>query len=156
MNPQRLIETLKMLKDSLIIEVEITETESLNINEILKAINQITSMGFKLVIDDFGKGYSSFDRLKNLDVCGVKIDRSLIVDLLENEKTYRFIKNLVSFLKNMNYKVTVEGVEEEKIVNALAEIGVDEIQGYYFSKPVREERFLECLKNWEKLQKCEE
>ncbi len=147
-----------------IVELEIVESAFAEkgasyVEEFLK---ETISKGFKLVIDDFGRGFSSFDRLKVLPIHGVKLDRSLIEDLenipseeLKGNNSYRFVKSLISFLRSMEYKITVEGVETENIVRFLSDLGVDEVQGYYFAKPVSEDIFLRCLRDWERTKKCE-
>lgn len=154
---EELLKTLALFEEKGVspdlIEVEITETELLKMGNVLDALNKLTSKGFLLSIDDFGKGYSSFDRLMVLDIYGVKIDRDLVKDLLKEEnvkesKPYKFLKNLVLFLKGNEYRVTVEGVEDRALVELLKEMDIDDIQGYYYSHPVREETFLSCLKGW--------
>lgn len=138
------------------IQLEITETKMLEIQEVEDTLREFINRGFKLVIDDFGKGYSSFDRLKTWDIYGVKIDRSLIADIPQKFKQFgdqarefKFIKNLISFLKSMGYVVTVEGVETPEMVELAKRLQVDEVQGFYYSKPVDEEKFLKCLREWD-------
>ncbi|HID79036.1 MAG TPA: EAL domain-containing protein, partial [Aquificales bacterium] len=87
---------------------------------------------------------------------GVKIDRSLIADIPQKFKQFgdqarefKFIKNLISFLKSMGYVVTVEGVETPEMVELAKRLQVDEVQGFYYSKPVDEEKFLKCLREWD-------
>ncbi len=143
------------------VELEITESELLKNIDAEQILNTLTEKGFKLIIDDFGKGYSSFDRIKRWNIHGVKIDKSLIDDIPEGVKRYGktykgflFLKNLTEFLKNMNYKITFEGIEDEFTVNLVKELGIDEVQGYYYAKPVDGNRFIECLKNWEEERRC--
>jgi len=164
-NLSELQETLEVLiKENLDlqkIELEITETQFLENPEVEELFTQLANKGFKLVIDDFGKGYSAFDRIKKWKISEVKIDRSLIIDLYrsflregENSRDYKFLKNLLVFLKNMGYKTTVEGVEDKPTVEILKRLKVDHIQGFYYSRPTEGKTFLECLSQWEKYRKC--
>ncbi|RTZ60293.1 MAG: hypothetical protein DSZ31_02325 [Gammaproteobacteria bacterium] len=143
------------------VQLEITETQILENKQVEETLIEFAKKGFKLVIDDFGRGYSSFDRLKTWEIYGVKIDRSLIVDIPQKVKQFgdqvrefKFLKNLVGFLKNMGYAVTVEGVETPEMVELAKQLEVDEVQGFYYSKPVDEETFIKCLKEWSKMGKC--
>lgn len=143
------------------IELEITETELLANTEIEQLLQRCIKKGFKLIVDDFGKGYSSFERLKNWDIYGVKIDKALIADLPNyankqpsTSKGLLLLKNLTQFLKNMGYKITFEGVEDKTVVEMAREWNVDEIQGFYYAQPVEADRFLDCLQNWESVKRC--
>lgn len=143
------------------IELEITESEILKNFDVEMILNSLIAKGFKLVIDDFGKGYSSFDRIKRWNIHGVKLDKTLIDDIPEgvkkygeNYKGFLFLKNLTKFLKDMNYKITIEGIEDPFTINLIKELTIDEIQGYYYAKPVEGNRFIECLRNWEVEKRC--
>jgi diguanylate cyclase (GGDEF)-like protein len=146
--------------DSQNIELEITETSLLENEQIIEQFNAFTELGFKIAIDDFGRGYSSFDRILSLKASTVKLDKKLIdfmsvsSDPTILKKHFKFIENLVKMLKNLDFTVVAEGVENDYQVQFLKNIGVDQIQGYYYAKPVKGERFLECLKSWKKQKKC--
>ncbi len=165
MSVEYLEETLKVLVERGIepqkVQLEITETQILENRQVEETLRNFAKKGFKLVIDDFGKGYSSFDRLKTWEIYGVKIDRSLIADIPQKVKQFgdqvrefKFLKNLVRFLKSMGYAVTVEGVETPEMVELAKQLEVDEVQGFYYSKPVEEETFINCLREWSKWGKC--
>jgi diguanylate cyclase (GGDEF)-like protein len=163
------VEDLKRTMDNLLstglsperMQLEITETQILENKKVEETLRRFIDSGFKLVIDDFGKGYSSFDRLKEWEIYGVKIDRSLVTDIIAHVRRegkgcreFKFLKNLVNFLKRVGYNVTVEGVEDQATVELLKELDVDEIQGYYYSRPVEKETFLECLRRWKEVKRC--
>ncbi|NPA13644.1 MAG: phosphodiesterase [Aquificae bacterium] len=162
-------ESLEKLKKADIplnqIELEITESGVMEEHEnIIEKLNSLSLEGFKIVIDDFGKGYSSFERINRLNIFGVKIDRSLLdglrkADSLQSsKKSVKFIQNLIAFLKSLGYNITIEGVEENEphLVEIFRKLNVDEIQGFYYAKPVPKEKFLQCLENWEKLKRCKD
>ena len=162
---EELKEALNVLKEKKLpierIELEVIETEFLKEANLWNFVNELKEMGFSLVIDDFGKGYSSFDRIKIMEIDGVKIDKSLVEDIPEKVKNlgkdikeYKFLGNLIRFLKNMGYKITVEGVENEDMVNLLRDFEIDEYQGFYFAKPVDAQTYLDCLKHWENYKRC--
>ena len=145
------------------IELEITESSLITDPKTKLYINSLRRKGFVIVIDDFGKGFSSFDRLLEIDFQKVKFDKSLFDQLsnaLSNEdekkikKVKHFIEGLIDFAKNQGYKTVAEGVEDFEIVQLLKEWGVDEIQGFYYSETVSKEKLIECLKNWDSLKKC--
>ncbi len=146
--------------DSKNIELEVTETSLLEDKKIIEQFNAFTELGFKIAIDDFGKGYSSFDRILSLKATTIKLDKKLI-DFVSNttdkntiQRHNKFLKNLVRLLKDLDFFVVAEGVENAYQVQFLRKIGVDQIQGFYYAKPVEGEKFLNCLKNWEKQKKC--
>ncbi len=132
------------------ITFEIVESEEIkNIDVVIQFISQLKELGCKIYIDDFGSGYSNFDYLLKFNPTGVKIDGSLIKDILENKDKELMIKTLVGFAKQKGYEVVAEYVENEEIFNKLKEIGVDYFQGYYFSKPIRGDEIEDYISKWE-------
>ncbi len=118
------------------ITFEIVENEDVSKSEKVKEfLNKVKSIGCKIYIDDFGSGYSNFDYLLKLHPDGVKIDGSLIKNILEDTQSRIMIKTIVSFAKEMNIKTIAEFVESEEIFELLKSMGVDYFQGYYFSPP---------------------
>ena len=126
------------------IELEITETteidveidKQLGITEILKKIKE---KGFKISIDDFGTGYSSLNMLQDMPVDVIKIDKSFI-----NQE--KMLEIIMMMAKNLNLKTVAEGVETEKQVEILKDLGVNLLQGYYYSKPLEK---IEFEKYWQ-------
>ena len=131
------------------IELEITEGTILSDNTVIqKVIKKIKKCKFKLLVDDFGTGYSSISMLKSLDIDGIKIDRSFIID--ETEKGKEILKYVVKLGKSLNLSLTAEGVETKEQLDYLKKLNCDIIQGYYFSKPLAIEdfkKFIEGGKN---------
>ncbi|ADQ45308.1 diguanylate cyclase/phosphodiesterase [Caldicellulosiruptor kronotskyensis 2002] len=119
------------------IEIEVTERAILNNVELTKQIfNSLHEKGIKISIDDFGTGYSSFELLLQLPIYALKIDKKFIdkIQLFGNE--YVIVKNIIYMAKEMNLKTVAEGVENKEQYEILRELGCDQFQGYYFSKPV--------------------
>jgi len=100
-----------------------------------KFIDKIHSMGAKIAIDDFGTGYSNFKHILELNPDYIKIDGSLVKNILNDEKSKILVKSIVDFSHALNIKVIAEYVEDEKIFKLLKTLNVDEFQGYYFGKP---------------------
>jgi diguanylate cyclase (GGDEF)-like protein len=120
-----------------LIEIEITETAALNdVEYINNRIHQIKELGIKVSMDDFGTGTSTLSNLKLIDIDILKIDRTMVLDLENDKKTYYIIKTIIRLAKKFNFKVVCEGVESTKQVEMLREINCDMIQGYVFFKPL--------------------
>lgn len=130
------------------IELEITEGTILSDNTVIKqVIRKIKKAKFKILVDDFGTGYSSISMLKSLDIDGIKIDRSFIVD--ETEKGKEILKYVVKLGKSLNLNLTAEGVETKEQLDYLRKLNCDIIQGFYFSKPLAIEDFKKFIKGEE-------
>ena len=115
---------------------EILESESIGNYDIVKNfINTIKTYGAKVAIDDFGSGYSNFERLFNLDIDFIKIDGSIIKDIDENKQLKIIVETIVSFAKKSNIKVIAEHTHSQEIVDILKDMGIKRMQGYYFAKP---------------------
>jgi EAL domain-containing protein (putative c-di-GMP-specific phosphodiesterase class I)/PleD family two-component response regulator len=120
-------------------ELEFELTESILISsspETLNKLGQIRKMGIGISIDDFGTGYSSLQYLKNFPHDHIKIDQSFIRDIITNENTASIVSSIISLAHKMGVKVIAEGVENSDQVKYLTEHHCDEIQGFYFSKPL--------------------
>ncbi|MEA3552908.1 MAG: EAL domain-containing protein, partial [Campylobacterota bacterium] len=91
--------------------------------------------GVKIAIDDFGAGYSNFERLVDYKPDILKIDGCLIRDIETNNYSHCVVRTIVSFATEQNIKTIAEYVENEEIFNILDDLGVDYSQGYYFGKP---------------------
>ncbi|KXH80839.1 bifunctional diguanylate cyclase/phosphodiesterase [Sporosarcina sp. HYO08] len=136
-----IIDTIKMiLKETKVkperIEIEVTETAFATTMSVRCTIQQIRALGITVAIDDFGTGYSAFSYIKELPVDTLKIDMSFIRDIHENENSRAIVKALVTLADTVGLNIIAEGVEYEKQVGILAELGCQEGQGYLYSKPV--------------------
>jgi len=119
------------------LELELTESLLLgNADVTLSVLQELTEMGLKLAIDDFGTGYSSLSYLKQFPVGKLKIDRSFIRDIAADCSDAAITAAIISMAKNLHLKVIAEGVETEAQMSFLRGHKCDEIQGYYFSKPI--------------------
>ena len=115
---------------------EITETESIgNFDDVEKFINRVKSYGCKIAIDDFGTGYSNFEHLMRIQADYIKIDGSIIKEIIHDKKSELITSVIVSFAKEMNIQTIGEYVENEAIHDKLKELGVNKSQGYYFDRP---------------------
>ncbi|MCY6369181.1 EAL domain-containing protein [Clostridium ganghwense] len=123
-------------------EVEITESVVMkNFNTSIKTLNKLREIGIKVSLDDFGTGYSSLNYLKNLPIDTIKLDKTFIDNLTTDSKEKFIVSALIDLSHGINLKVVAEGVESKEQFNILKEYGCDEIQGYYFSKPVSDKEF---------------
>ena len=119
------------------LELELTESLLLaNADVTSSVLQELKAMGLTLAIDDFGTGYSSFSYLRQFRVSKLKIDRSFIRDVAVNPDDAAITTAIISMAKSLNLKVIAEGVENEAQMSFLRAHQCDEIQGYYFSKPL--------------------
>ena len=119
------------------LELELTESLLLaNADVTLSVLRELKSMGLTLAIDDFGTGYSNFTSLRQFGVSKLKIDRSFISDVATNPDDSAITAAIISMAKSLRLKVIAEGVENEAQMSFLRGKQCDEIQGYYFSKPL--------------------
>jgi diguanylate cyclase (GGDEF)-like protein/PAS domain S-box-containing protein len=119
------------------LELEMTESLLLaNVDITLAVLQELKAMGLTLAIDDFGTGYSSFSYLKRYPISKLKIDGSFVRDVAVNPDDAAITTAIISMAKSLNLKVIAEGVEDEAQMSFLRAHHCDEIQGYYFSKPL--------------------
>jgi diguanylate cyclase (GGDEF)-like protein/PAS domain S-box-containing protein len=129
------------------LELELTENLLLsNADTIFSVLQDLRAMGLKLAIDDFGTGYSSLSYLRQFPVSKLKIDRSFIRDIVVNPDDAAITTAIISMAKSLNLKVIAEGVEDEAQVSFLRARQCDEIQGYYFSKPLAVDKVADKLR----------
>jgi diguanylate cyclase (GGDEF)-like protein/PAS domain S-box-containing protein len=130
-----------------LLEIEITEGTLVEIcKDRIKVLNELIENGVNIAIDDFGTGYSSLNYLTQLPINTLKIDKSFI-DNITNENNQAVIKSIVHLSKSLKYKIITEGVETKEQLDLLIEFGCNIIQGYYFSKPLSENEFENLLKS---------
>jgi EAL domain-containing protein (putative c-di-GMP-specific phosphodiesterase class I) len=129
-----------------LIEFEIVEELISGDFDILsKQMEKLTDLGINLSIDDFGTGYSSLSRLKHLNVSKLKIDKSFIDALPNDENDICIVKAIIGLAKGMNLLLVAEGVEEEEQATWLFENGCDCLQGYLISKPIKPKDIIELM-----------
>ncbi|MBU0602956.1 MAG: EAL domain-containing protein [Gammaproteobacteria bacterium] len=120
-----------------LITLEITESAVLD--DPLRALANLQALrdtGCLLSIDDYGTGYSSLSYLKQMPVSEMKIDRSFVMNLIDNPNDEIIVRSTIELAHNMGLKVTAEGVETEAVLERLRELGCDLAQGYLISKPI--------------------
>lgn len=118
------------------VELEITESCLLEGESSLTSLEKLHANGIRLAVDDFGVGYSSLSYLKKLAVSTMKIDRSLIMDLSAGSDEYEIVKAIITMAHSLGLIVIAEGIETAEQAALLKELGCDQLQGFYFSKPV--------------------
>jgi len=119
------------------VKLEVTESAVMHdMARALEVLNMLSAMGLTLSIDDYGTGYSSLSYLKRLPVSEIKIDKSFVLKLAENEEDRILVRSTIELGHNLGLKVTAEGVEDQKSIDMLSEYGCDTLQGYFISRPV--------------------
>lgn len=142
----RLIELYNI--DAANLEIEITERSIItDMKTAADVLHSLKNIGTLISIDDFGSGYSSTRYLQSLPIDTVKIDQSLVLNLLSSSLNTSLVKNILSVARDLNMKTVAEGVESQKIFDTLGEMGCDFAQGYYISKPLSEMEFNRWLDN---------
>ena len=116
----------------------------------MEILSKIREKGISLAIDDFGTGYSSLSYLKKLPITRLKIDKSFIDDIPHSQESIAIAKAIISLSKTFGIAITAEGVENKEQLDFLINQNCDEIQGYYFSKPLNKEDFIDFINNHNK------
>lgn len=124
------------------LEIELTESIMLhNIEEMQELLKKLKSDGISISIDDFGTGYSSLAYLKKLNIDRLKIDKSFVRDIATDPNDKAIIKAIAQMAHTLNLKVIAEGVEDKLMLENLQECQCDEVQGYYFARPMPADHF---------------
>lgn len=125
------------------LEIELTETAFDIKNEVITAnLKKLHERGFRILIDDFGSGYSSFNMLKDIEVDRLKIDREFFTSGKNIEKANIIIKNIISMSKELGIGTIAEGVETEEQYDFLKLCGCDTVQGFYMSEPLPSDEYI--------------
>lgn len=128
------------------IEVEITESMIMkSVDKNIECLLQIKELGASIALDDFGTGYSSLNHLTKLPIDVLKIDRSFVIDMAENDKSRYIVENIIQLSHKLGMTVVAEGVEEKEQVDYLRSIECDTVQGFYYSKPEYFENIISML-----------
>jgi EAL domain-containing protein (putative c-di-GMP-specific phosphodiesterase class I) len=126
------------------LEFEITESVALdNLKDTINKINELKQIGISFSLDDFGTGYSSLSHLKDLPVDKLKIDQSFIHDINVDKQDENLVKAILQLAVNLGIVTVAEGVETKEQVEWLKENGSMLLQGYYFSRPILPNEFIE-------------
>jgi len=137
---------LKYDLPSHVLTLEITESAMMfNPGHVIKILNQLSKMGVKLSIDDFGTGFSSLAYLKQLPVNQIKIDKSFISDLANDVDDQTIVKTTINLAENLGLSTIIEGVEDEEALKLLKEYGCQYVQGYLLSRPLPAEEYREFI-----------
>lgn len=130
-----------------LINLEITETAAGENRDImLKNMESLIKKGVTFSLDDFGTGRSNIDYFVNMPVNNIKFDYTFTRGFFDNDKIKPVLSGMVDILHKMNMNVVAEGIETEDQMLEMTDMGVEYIQGFYYSKPVPEEEFIEFLK----------
>ena len=130
-----------------LLELEITESMVMhNPARIISILAKIKSMGVRLAIDDFGTGYSSLAQIKHFPIDTLKVDRSFIRNIPQDAEDKAITEAIIAMGKTLSLTVVAEGVETVEQLNFLKDHSCDEMQGYYFSKPIIPEQFADLLR----------
>lgn len=129
------------------LEIELTESTLMSNPEVaLRTINRLKAMGIGIALDDFGIGYSSLNYLKQLPIDRIKIDQSFVRDIQHDAGNQAIVQTIIQLSRNMRLSVIAEGVEDEAELAYLHDNGCEEIQGFYFSRPLSREDATSFLK----------
>ena len=130
-----------------LLELEITESMVMhNPTRMISVLAKIKSLGVRLAIDDFGTGYSSLAQIKHFPVDTLKVDRSFIRNIPQDAEDKAITEAIIAMGKTLSLRVVAEGVETLEQMNFLKDHSCDEMQGYYFSKPIIPEQFADLLR----------
>ncbi|MBP9013587.1 MAG: EAL domain-containing protein [Smithella sp.] len=136
------------------LELEITESMVMhNPERLIPILTKIKAMGIRLAIDDFGTGYSSLAQLRNFPIDSIKVDRSFIRNLPQDMDNKAITEAIITMGRSLNLTVVAEGVETKEQESFLRQKVCDEMQGFYFSKPIEPDQFAVLLRKSNLLQK---
>jgi len=131
--------------------MEVTESAVMgDLDYVAGVLDELASQGVQFSIDDFGTGYSSLSHLKRLPVSELKIDKSFVMDMDSDADDASIVRSTVDLAHNMGLRVVAEGVETAETLDALKDLGCDQAQGYFISRPAPPEELLTFLegKGW--------
>ncbi len=120
-----------------LLKIEVTESACVDTDEIIGQVDELRREGYDVLMDDFGGGYSSLGTLKELPIDILKIDMGLMNRLEDSKRTANIVYCIVQMAKMLGIQTIAEGVENERQVEFLKEIGCDRIQGYFYSHPMK-------------------
>ena len=141
---QFIIDYIKVSQiDPTLLEIELTERVIVeNISEVGNLLNRFKAIGIQVSLDDFGTGYNSFVQLANLPIDYLKLDK-FFIDQIDDANYRSLIEGMINLAHNLGKKVIAEGVETKEQLELLKEMNCDNIQGYYFSRPISSDELKE-------------
>jgi len=127
-----------------LLEIEITESVIIDHQEeTIQKLIELKKLGIQIALDDFGTGYSSLNYLRLMPIDRVKVDRSFIHRVEEDAIVQAILKTIITLGHSLAFEIVAEGVEEEAQLQILSDMNVDTVQGYYYSRPLDEEKLIE-------------
>ena len=123
------------------IHLEITEETMVNYAKQDRQIEGLLQCGFQISLDDYGSGFSNLHQVKKYAFSNIKLDMSIVWDYVRDRDA--LLPALVKAFRQMGFSITAEGIETQEMAEAMAEIGCNYLQGYYYSKPVPMDEFCE-------------
>ncbi len=143
-----------MSVDKVFLEFEVTETLIMqNEKSGRERLRDLRAQGYRTSLDDFGVGYSSLSYLKKFEFDVLKIDRSFFKDVDYDETSQAILKSIQELARNLDMRVVAEGIETAEQLDLVTDLGVDLIQGYFFSKPLHEGDILTFMKLFQRTSK---
>ena len=128
------------------LEIELTESVMHDAPALVGMLGELKRIGVHVAIDDFGTGYSSLSSLKRFPVDRLKVDRSFVEHIVSDPDDAAIVRAIIALGRNLGLKVVAEGVESAEQLQFLREHGCDEVQGYYFSRPIPPQQFALLLR----------
>lgn len=134
------------------VNLEITESAASYDQSVMSEnLEQLSAVGLTFSLDDYGTGYSNMYRIAALPLKIVKLDKTFVNN--QNSKMWTILQNTVRMIKDLNMEIVVEGIETEEMVKKFSDLKCDFIQGYFFSKPIPQQEFVEFIDRWNNRQK---
>ncbi|GAO98539.1 cyclic di-GMP phosphodiesterase Gmr [Caedimonas varicaedens] len=128
------------------LEIELTENVLINNIEVINRIHELKEMGMQIALDDFGTGYTNINYLKQIPLNSLKLDKSIIDNIDSNRSDEVIMQAIIAMASSLNFEVLAEGVETQKQLDCLKTVNCENIQGFYFSKPLLSQDIEELLK----------
>lgn len=135
--------------ESNLLIIEVNESVMMqNVETTINILHELKAFGVQIVIDDFGTYYSSLQYLNNFPLDMIKIDRCFVRDMIDHKKDRELVKMIIELSHQLGMKVIAEGVENKTQLELLRELECDEVQGYFYSKPMEVSEVERYVKKW--------
>jgi EAL domain-containing protein (putative c-di-GMP-specific phosphodiesterase class I) len=139
--------------DASLLEVELTESLVMQgAEQSITILRELKAMGVEIAVDDFGTGYSSLSYLKRFPITNLKIDKSFIHDMASDPEDAILVKTIIDMAHGLGMKVTAEGVETLEQIEFLRQHHCEEMQGFYFSRPLPADQLVQFLQEGRRLE----